>query len=109
LNSWTHTDQAYCTYAFALCSDRQVLDPSIQPFSGSSFVDVGLKVIVRQAIGTMMVFKPENLHATTLAHGAVNCFLLVSFSRRVYDAWKEALELGNKVEIIARDGAVEET
>jgi len=50
LFSWTHTGKAYRTYAFALCPDWQIPNPDIQPFAGSSFVDIGLKVVVRHTL-----------------------------------------------------------
>lgn len=79
LGSWTHTDQAYCKYAFVLCAERQNPDIQIHPFPGSSFVDIGLKVVVRQAAGTMMAFQPECLHGTTISYGAVNTSMIISF------------------------------
>lgn len=106
---WTHTDKAYCTYAFGFCPDRQIPDPAIQPFAGSSFVDVGLQVVVRHATGSMMAFQPGHLHGTTMAEGAVNMGLLISFSRRVCDAWKEAQELEGQVQIISKEGVIEES
>jgi len=92
-----------------LCPDRQIPDPTIQPFAGSSFVDIGLQVVVRHATGSMMAFQPEHLHGTTMSDGAVNMFLLISFSRRVGDAWKEAQELQGQVQVVSKEGVIEET
>lgn len=109
LCSWTHTDQAYCKYAFVLCAERQNPDAQIHPSPGSSFVDIGLKVVVRQATGTMTAFQPEYLHGTTVAHGAVNSSMIISFSRRITDAWEDAKKLHGKVQVVPGDGVVEET
>ena len=51
---------------------KQIPGPDIKYFPGSSFVDVSLKVVIHQAIGTMMAFQPEQLHGTTKSNGAVN-------------------------------------
>jgi hypothetical protein len=92
---WTHTDKAYCKYAFAFCVGRDLPEQLPQhPKCGSSFVDIGLKVVVRQDRGTIMAFRPEYLHGTTLAYGAINSAIAITFSRRVSDAWEEA-GLGN--------------
>ena len=99
--SWTHTDPAYCRYAFSLCTSQTISGTQIQSFPGSSFVDVGLKVVVRQATGTMMAFQPEQLHGTTIANGAVNTGMAITFSRRVSDAWNDAKELQGKVDVEA--------
>ena len=107
--SWTHTDQAYCKYAFVLCPERQNPDVQIHPFPGSTFVDVGLKVAVRQATGTMTAFQPEHLHGTTSARGAVNTTMIISFSRRINDAWEDAKKLHGQVQVVPKDGVVEET
>ena len=106
---WTHTDQAYCKYAFVLCAERQNSDIQFHPLPGSSFVDIGLKVVIRQATGTMMAFQPEHLHGTTFSHGAVNTSMIISFSRRVGDAWKEAQELEGRVQVISKEGVIKET
>ena len=90
---WTHTDQAYCKYAFAFCADRTLSKPGPSN-GGANFVDVGLKVVVQQETGTILAFKPEQLHGTTLSHGGANSIAAVTFSRRVSDAWADALARG---------------
>lgn len=50
-------------------------------------------MVVHQDTGTLVAFKPEELHGTTLSHGAGNSILAITFSRRVSDAWAEALAL----------------
>ncbi|KAF9521524.1 hypothetical protein CPB83DRAFT_900619 [Crepidotus variabilis] len=127
--AWTHTDNAYCTFAFTYCvrrdyhrpepaqppprmttrhSKKKAAEPVLEPppNGGASFVDVGLKVLVRQAAGTMMAIRPAELHGTTKMYGAVNIGATITFSTRVSDAWAEALALGEKVEIVAAAGVV---
>ena len=48
-----------------------------------------------------MAFQPEQLHGTTIANGAVNTGMAITFSRRVGDAWKDAKELKGKVDVVA--------
>ena len=108
LCSWTHTDQAYCKYAFVLCAEHQNPDVQIHPFPGLSFVVIGLKVVC-QATGTMMAFQPECLHGTTSAHGVVNNSINNSFSCHIHDAWEDAKKLRSQVQVVPKDGVVEET
>ena len=69
-----------------------VVLPETEPsISGSSFVDIGLKVVVQQSTGTAIAFKPEHLHGTAVSRGLANSILAVTFSRRVSDAWTEAV------------------
>ena len=56
-----------------------------------------------------MAFQPECLHGTTIAHGAVNTGMIISFSRHVYDAWQDAEKLKGRVHVTSKSGAVEET
>ena len=109
LCSWTHTDQAYCKYAFVLCAEHQNPDVQIHPFPGLNFVDIGLKFVIRQATGTMMAFQPECLHGTTSAHGAVNNSIIISFLHCIHDAWEDAKKLHGQVQVVLKDGVVEET
>ena len=90
INRWAHTDKSYCTYAFAFCPDVTI-EPEAA-FGGSSFTDIGLKVVVQQDTGTVLAFKPDHLHGTTLSHGAANSIIAITFSRRVSDAWAKVLE-----------------
>jgi hypothetical protein len=106
--SWTHTDRAFCDYAFAFCADRCISN-ALGKLPGASFVDIGLGVVVRQATGTMMAFQPEHLHGTTTAYGAINLGMAITFSRRVGDAWEDAKKLKGKVEVVSKDGVMEET
>ncbi len=108
LCSWTHTDRAFCDYAFSFCVDRCIPNTPAK-FPGASFVDIGLGVVVRQATGTMMAFQPEHLHGTTAAYGAINLGMAITFSRRVGDAWEDAKKLEGKVEVVSKAGVMEET
>ena len=97
--SWTHVDPVFCKYAFSLVTSRTISGTGTP---GSSFVDVNLKVVVRQATGTMMAFQPEQLHGTTISDGAVNTGMAITFSQRVGDAWKNAKKLRGKVDIASQ-------
>lgn len=115
-SSWSHVDPTYCPFTFTFCTDRQVVPtPSLDAIScdrpdsklcasvsreeekdlwpdtrGSSFVDLSLKVVVKQERGTLMAFRSNFLHGTTLACGATNRGMAIAFSQRVVDLWKEA-------------------
>jgi len=84
-----------------MCTSRHIPGTGTQSFPGASFVDVGLKVVVRQATGTIMAFQPEQLHGTTISNGAVNTGMAITFSRRVGDAWNDAKKLQGKVDVEA--------
>jgi hypothetical protein len=106
--SWTHTDQAFCDYAFAFCVDCCIPNTPAK-FPGASFVDIGLGVVVHQATGTMMAFQPEHLHGTMAAYGAINLSIAITFSQHVGDAWEDAKKLEGKVEVVSKAGVIEET
>lgn len=74
------------------------------PACGSGFVDIDLKVVVHQDTGTVIAFKPEHLHGMALSHGAGNSLLKITFSRRVSDAWAEALERSGQPYISQEEG-----
>ena len=99
---WTHTDPAFCRYGFTLCVDHETVH---SPPIGSSFVDVGLKVLVRQKAGTVMAFQPDFLPGTTLTNAAINKGVAICFSRRVGEAWQEAKKRDGGASVIAAAGA----
>lgn len=55
-----------------------------------------------------MAFQPEHLHGTTVSHGAINSSIIISFSRRISDAWEEAKKLQGQVQVVSKAGVVEE-
>lgn len=57
---------------------------------GANFVDAGLKVVVKQAAGTLMVFRPAHPHGTTAAEGMSNRAISITFSQRILDAYEVA-------------------
>lgn len=69
---------------------REVADSCTMPDGGASFVDVNLKVIVRQATGTGIAFQPDHMHGTTEAHGATSWSISHVFSQRVVDMIRDA-------------------
>src|SRR5258708_17946890 len=108
LCSWTHTDRAFCDYAFSFCVDRCIPNTPAK-FPGASFVDIGLGVVVRQATGTMMAFQPEHLHGTTPAYGAINLGMAITFSRRVCEAFEHAKKLEGQVGVVSKPRSVDKT
>ncbi len=44
-----------------------------------------------------------------MADGAVNMFLLISFSWHVGDAWNNAQELEGQVQVVSKEGVIEKT
>ena len=56
---------------------------------GANFVDTSIQIVVKQAKGTLMVFRPKFYHGTTLAAGAVNHAVTYAFSKRVCDGWRD--------------------
>lgn len=64
---------------------------------GSNYVDVGLRVIVESATGTLSVFQPNHLHGTTFTGGAVNYGLSMTMTQRVRDGYLEMMKEGPRV------------
>jgi hypothetical protein len=70
---------------------------------GDNFVDLTLRVVVKQAQGTMMAFKPTEVHGMTWLYGAHNRGLSLAFSSRILDAFQKAQE-GIQIESSAGAG-----
>jgi hypothetical protein len=64
-------------------------------------VDVDLRVVVRQAQGTIIGFKPGQLHGTTHLFGAHNLLTSINFSSHILQAYQNAQK---KNEAIAGSG-----
>ncbi|KAL0957598.1 hypothetical protein HGRIS_001382 [Hohenbuehelia grisea] len=97
--AWTHKDPAYAKYASAFCVGRvngRRLGEEETPVEGggASFVDRRLKVVVRQAAGTLMCFRTDELHGKTRGCGAANWGISFTFSKRLADAMKELKATG---------------
>lgn len=73
---------------------------------GGSFVDASLKVVVRQERGTMIAFRPDHMHGTSIMNGAVNAIISINFSSRVAEAWEKAGH-SERAMVIASSGAGE--
>jgi hypothetical protein len=101
----THTDPASCKYTAALCVHRTVNTNEAQnlPGGGANFVDVGLKVLVKQETGTLISFDSNYLHGTTQSVGAVNWSYALTFTKRLNNGWV-ALPEEKQREIIANGG-----
>jgi len=117
--SWAHTDKCWARYASAWCLDRVVQKPGTEKSrtnhdgenkdawpsgGGGNFVDITLRVVVKQAAGTLLLFQPEYLHGTTRLCGAHNRLCVITFSTHILKAYQIAVE-GTKLE--AGDGAGE--
>lgn len=61
-----------------------------QPKPGGSFIEVELKVIVRQAQGTLISFKPDHQHATSRLFNAHNRLCSINFSSHILEAFNVA-------------------
>ena len=126
-----HIDQQYSPYTFAFCVDRRPgprkdqtheriyatrsakknpPETTVQgpPGGGSSFVDITLGVVVRQAQGTLLVIRPEYLHGTTKSYGMWNATIAISFSKRLAEAWAEVKKNSSGIEIYDNPNRVEE-
>jgi hypothetical protein len=64
---------------------------------GSAYVDVGLRIIVAPAAGTLSALRPDVLHGTTETHSATNYGLSLTMTRRVSDAYAEFIKRGEPV------------
>jgi hypothetical protein len=91
-----HTNATFCPWAISYTVSRELVRHQTLrgrkkiPFSvGGNYVDVDLGIIVRSAPGTLMAFKPQYRHGTTLSYGAMNMGYAVTFSRRVIDAYHD--------------------
>jgi len=120
--AWAHTDKCWARYAIAWCLDRVVQKPGTHKScttrtnhggenkeawpsgGGGNFVDITLRVVVKQAVGTLMLFQPEYLHGTTRLCGAQNRLCVITFSTHILEAYQIAAE-GTKLE--AGDGGGE--
>lgn len=121
--SGVHIDNAFCPYAFAYCAGRNI-HPQVEvcrdqpyltrtrkaadnadlhvPEPGANFVDVTIRVVVKQNVGTAISFNPTHFHGTTKGHGASNAIISVTFSKSVGDAWGEARSNGSAVSILSK-------
>lgn len=64
---------------------------------GGNFVELTLRVVVRQAQGTMMAFQPKYAHGTTRLCGAHNRVCTITFSSHILQAYQTACA-GTKVD-----------
>lgn len=122
---WSHVDPAFADWAISICFDRQISphchtqvpqptrtrsdhsSKEIQEFlmtwpqeGGANFVDITLQVLVEQEPGTTMFFRPNYLHGTTLACGAVNSAITFAFSERLQIALERAAMAANGDEAV---------
>jgi len=118
-----HVDPSYCDWVITFCIDRCVKEveyrqsqrssvrerrpPAFIPGGGANFVDCHLQVLVKQEKNTLMSFKPQFRHGTTVACGAVNHSLTFAFSQKLLDAYNTAQQQlgGRDVLIVSGEGA----
>lgn len=90
-----HTDAAYAEWAFTYFVGRTTgLETSspksnLLPGGGLNFVDVSLRVVVKNSCGTLMAHRPNYPHGTTYGYGTSNLSLSITFSERLAKAWKK--------------------
>lgn len=104
LSSKTHKEQVFAEYAVSYTARRiEVTDPDgeLPPFGGD-FVDIGLKVMMRQASDTMFVFHADELHGTSPMHQVQQTGVVYPFSTRLVDAYEKA----KKAETVFLDDVV---
>lgn len=71
--------------------DPATEDPSLWPVGGGgNFVDMTLKVVVKQATGTLFTFDPTFPHGTTRLCGAHNRTITIAFSAHIQEAFERA-------------------
>ncbi len=96
--SHTHIDAAQCQWAFGWTVLRELPSTFELPQGyGSSYVDIGLKVIVESANSTLTAFQPNHLHGTTYSGGAINYGLSMTMTERVKEGYEEMKTNGNVV------------
>ncbi|KAG8957890.1 hypothetical protein FRC03_009707 [Tulasnella sp. 419] len=98
--AWAHKDKAYAQFSFAWCVERELdttkkrkakdQDHLEVPGGGGNFADLTLKVLVKQSAGTLIAFKSEFLHGTTVLAGAHNRHMSIAFSEHVLTAFEKA-------------------
>ncbi|KAJ7754851.1 hypothetical protein B0H16DRAFT_1542098 [Mycena metata] len=57
---------------------------------GGNFVEMFLRVVVKQATGTLLAFDPSFQHGTTRLCGGHNRTITIAFSARIKDAFEDA-------------------
>jgi hypothetical protein len=71
-------------------------------YTGSSYVDVPLHVVVSTAPCTLSVFQPNVLHGTTESGGAINYGLSMTMTCHVYESYMEFIKAGNQLFLLLR-------
>ncbi|KAG8914641.1 hypothetical protein FRC00_011886 [Tulasnella sp. 408] len=90
--SRAHKENTSTPYAISYTARRtEMADPNeeLPPFGGD-FVDIGLKVMMRQASDTLFVFRARQYHGTTPMHQVQQTGVVYPFSARLQDAYDKA-------------------
>ncbi|KAF8876371.1 hypothetical protein CPB84DRAFT_1689182 [Gymnopilus junonius] len=87
----SHTDLCSLKWAFSWTVGRtgQESSPFASHKNGANFADLPLKVVVKNAVGTLLAFQPEELHGTTEKRGVINYQLSLTSTQRVAEAYVE--------------------
>lgn len=83
-----HIDKCYAQYGLGWCIGREVDDGTQSP--GGNFIDVSLRVAIKQDTGTLMAFQPQYPHGTTQLAGAHNRTCAITFSEHIFKAYEKA-------------------
>ena len=77
------------------------------PARGGSFVDITLRVIVKQAMGTLLAHDTEEPHGTTIGPAASSNLIMANvFTRKLADSWGQLLK---ECKVESGEGAGNET
>lgn len=87
-----HKDKCYADYGLVWCVGREVDEDTQNP--GGNFVDVSLRVGIKQDTGTLMAFQPDFPHGTTELAGAHNRTCAITFSEHILKAYEKAKGAG---------------
>lgn len=91
-----HKENTSTPYAISYTAQRtEMAGPGdeLPPFGGD-FVDIGLKVMMRQASDTLFVFRARQYHGTTPMHQVQQTGVVYPFSSRLEDAYAKATKAG---------------
>lgn len=70
-------------------------------------MDLGLRVVVHQAAGTLIAFQSNFYHGTTRLFGAKNSLISINFSSHILEAYEKA-QMGTTIERVFKEEYSEE-
>ncbi|KDR65518.1 hypothetical protein GALMADRAFT_148627 [Galerina marginata CBS 339.88] len=93
----SHTDACSVEWAFGWTVGRIDTAQILPANKGANFVDLGLKVVVENSVGTLTAFQPECLHGTTEKGGVMNYILALTSTRRVLEGYMDLEKSGARI------------